>query len=234
MGGAGGERALHAMTASAGSRPAARQTAVGLVLVLVTASAAVQLLVSSSDFARLVLVWLQAVTLVAALRSAGAPATPVRVVNLVAATTALAALVVLVITGELAKGPFALVNGLLVGVAPAVIAVGLVRRLRENQSVDVSMLAGVLAIYLLAGMFFSFMYGVIDAIDPGALFAGHVDSSSADQLYFSFVTLCTVGFGDFTPAGHIARAVSVSEMLIGQIYLVTVVSLIVANLGRRR
>ena len=85
-------------------------------------------------------------------------------------------------------------------------------------------------------MFFSFLYGVIGAVDPDSLFVQLHDSDREDQLYFSFVTLCTVGYGDLTPAGGLARAFAVAEMLIGQIYLVTIVSLIVSNLGavRRR
>lgn len=83
-------------------------------------------------------------------------------------------------------------------------------------------------------MFFSFTYGVVDAIDASALFAERTDSTLAETLYFSFVTLSTVGYGDFSPGSDGSRALAVSEMLIGQIYLVTIVSLIVANLGRRR
>jgi hypothetical protein len=66
------------------------------------------------------------------------------------------------------------------------------------------------------------------------MFAQLATSDREDQLYFSFVTLCTVGYGDLTPAGGIARAFAVTEMLVGQIYLVTIVSLIVSNLGARR
>ena len=48
------------------------------------------------------------------------------------------------------------------------------------------------------------------------------------------MTLCTVGYGDLVPAADLARTFAVAEMLFGQIYLVTVVALIVSNLGRRR
>jgi hypothetical protein len=94
----------------------------------------------------------------------------------------------------------------------------------------------VLAIYLLAGMFFSFIYGLIGAIDANALFAQTSHPNREDELYFSFVTLSTVGYGDLSPAGGVPRAFAVAEMLIGQIYLVTIVSLIVTNLpaARRR
>jgi hypothetical protein len=50
----------------------------------------------------------------------------------------------------------------------------------------------------------------------------------------SFVTLCTVGYGDLVPRSDVTRTFAVAEMLLGQIYLVTVVALIVGNLRPRR
>jgi Ion channel len=206
----------------------------GVVLVLVTASAAVQLLVAGSSGARFAVVLLQATTLVVAVRATGVRRAGARLATGVAALAAVAALVLWIARGDIPPGPSAVVNGLLVAVAPVVIAAGLLRRLRDEGGVTVDTLAGVLSIYLLMGMFFSFLYGVTDAIDAAALFAGRQDSDAAEQLYFSFVTLATVGYGDLTPAASGPRALAVAEMLIGQIYLVTVVALIVGNLGRGR
>jgi Ion channel len=204
----------------------------GLVLLLVTASASVQLLVSGSNTARFAIVLLQAATLVAAVRTSGARRTGIRLALLAAGVAAIASLGVWIVHGDIPQGTAAVVNGLLVAVAPVVIAAGLVRELRRVRRVTVNTLAGVLAIYLLTGMFFSFLFAVIGAADPASLFAGRSNSTGADQLYFSFVTLSTVGYGDFAPAAHVPRALAVAEMLVGQIYLVTVVSLIVGNLGR--
>jgi len=53
-----------------------------------------------------------------------------------------------------------------------------------------------------------------------------------DFLYFSFVTLTTTGYGDLSAAGNAGRALSVSEAILGQVYLVTVVAVVVSNLGR--
>ena len=53
-------------------------------------------------------------------------------------------------------------------------------------------------------------------------------------MYFSFTSLTTLGYGDFTARTNLGHTLSVSEALVGQIYLVTIVSLIVANLGRSR
>ena len=55
-----------------------------------------------------------------------------------------------------------------------------------------------------------------------------------DHLYFSFVSLTTVGYGDLTPISDLGRMIAVSEALIGQLFLVTVVALVVGNIGRTR
>jgi voltage-gated potassium channel len=220
------------MSTNTGAHGSALRGKLGLVLILVTASVAVQLLVTGGSVARFVLVLLQAATLVVAVMTAGARRGVVRFASLAAATAATAALVLWVVNGEITAGPAALVNGVLVAVAPGALAAGLVRDLRTERTVTVRTVAGVLAIYLLIGMFFSFLYGLVGAIESDALFAGVSHSTAADQLYFSFVTLSTVGYGDLAPAGDVSRALAVFEMLLGQIYLVTVVALIIGNLGR--
>lgn len=205
----------------------------GVVLLLTIASIALALSVSTSDGTRFATILLQAATLVAAVRTADVRG-GTRLAAFAAVLVVLATATVWAIRGDIPQAPAAIVNGLLVAVAPVAIARGLLRDLREQRGVTVSTLAGVLAVYLLAGMFFSFLYGVVGAIDPDRLFNQLADSTRADQLYFSFVTLCTVGYGDLTPVGGWARGIAVSEMLVGQIYLVTIVSLIVSNLGARR
>jgi Ion channel len=205
----------------------------GVVLALVIASIALGLSLSTSDGARFVTIVLQAATLIAAVRTAD-----VRGGTRLAAAAAVLVVIASGITwlahGDIPPTPAAIVNGLLVAVAPVAIVAGLLRDLRQDRGVTLSTLAGVLCVYLLAGMLFSFMYGVIGAVDPDALFKQLADSTREDQLYFSFVTLSTVGYGDLTPIGGFARGIAVTEMLVGQIYLVTIVSLIVTNLRARR
>jgi hypothetical protein len=206
----------------------------GAVLALVVVSVAFQMSLPSSDGNRFVTIVLQAATLIAAVRASGMRHGATRLAAVAAAVAVVASLVTWAIRGDIPPAPAAIVNGLLVAVAPVAIARGLLRDLRTEHAVSVATLAGVLSIYLLAGMFFSFLYGVVAAVDSDALFSELADSNREDQLYFSFVTLCTVGYGDLTPAGGVPRAFAVAEMLIGQIYLVTIVSLIVGNLGARR
>jgi hypothetical protein len=146
---------------------------------------------------------------------------------------ALATLVVLIVRGDVPEAPAALVNGLLIAFAPPVIGAGLVRDIRAEGSVTVRTLSGVLAIYLLIGMVFSLLGIAVAEIDGGTYFAGEPDPTRSDFLYFSYVTLSTTGFGDLSPVTDVGRMLAVTEALIGQIYLVTVVATIVANLRPR-
>jgi hypothetical protein len=127
-----------------------------------------------------------------------------------------------------------LANLLLVVLAPPLVVLGVLRNLRKRQRVTFEALFGVLCVYLLLGMFFAFVYGLIGHID-GTFFANDTHPPTAAlTLYFSFITLTTVGYGDYTAASNLGHTLSVAEALIGQVYLVTVVSVIVANLGRGR
>jgi Ion channel len=122
-------------------------------------------------------------------------------------------------------------NAALVAMGPPAVAVGIVRDLRATRRVAVQTVAGVLSFYTLVGMLFAFVYGAIDRFGGDPFFANGDSATLSHCLYFSFTTLMTVGYGDFvarTDAGH---TLAIFEALIGQIYLVTVVSLIVGNLG---
>jgi hypothetical protein len=143
------------------------------------------------------------------------------------------ALLVLVIEGHVPEATAALVNVLFVAFAPAVVGGGLVRDIRTEGSVTVRTLSGVLAIYLLIGMVFALLGSAVAAIDEGPYFADAPDAARSDFLYFSYITLSTTGFGDLSPITDVGRMLAMIEALIGQIYLVTVVAMIVANLRPR-
>jgi hypothetical protein len=123
-------------------------------------------------------------------------------------------------------------NLLLVTLAPPAIVVGIVRALRARGRVTLEAVFGVLCLYILVGMFFAFLYGAIDRIGQD-FFAQGAQATTSNCLYFSFTTLTTVGYGDFTAATNLGHTLSVSEALLGQIYLVTVVAVFVGNLIRR-
>ena len=206
----------------------------GIVFVLVLLSFLVQASAPDGDLARLVIIWLQAATLVFAVRIARSPHWPIRAASWLAALIAVAAPILWIVNGSIPNGATAIATALLVGVAPLVIAGGLVRDVRAAGAVTIEALTGVLSIYVLLGMFFSFVYGAVDTIGDESFFAEVADPVRGDFLYYSFTTLTTTGFGDFTAASELGRTLSVVEAMTGEIYLVTVVALIVSNLRPRR
>jgi Ion channel len=135
--------------------------------------------------------------------------------------------------GVVGEGEVRTMNALVVLLGPPMIVLGVLRNLRASRAVRVEAVSGVLSLYIMIGLFFAFVYGAIENLSGEPFFAGGTTATMSRCVYFSFVTLATVGYGDLTAAGDLGHTLCVFEALIGQIYLVTVVSLIVSNLGRR-
>lgn len=205
----------------------------GLVLLAVLCSFVYQSAVPDSGLARAGAILIQCATLLLAVWAAGGTHVVARAAELLAAGLA-AATVVLAAVAEIPPAGERLANGLLVGLAPMIIGAGLLRSLRADGRVNVRHVSGVLSIFILIGLFFSFVFGAVSRLDPAGFFAGHVTGQQAKFVYFSFSTLTTTGFGDFTAGTDLGRTLAVCEALIGQVYLVTVVALIVSNLRPRR
>jgi Ion channel len=142
--------------------------------------------------------------------------------------------VVEALNGNVDGGSTRIANAFLVLLAPPAIVMGVLRGLRRRQTVTLEAVLGVLCVYILVGMFFSSTYGAIDRYGGGPFFVNGESATVSHCLYFSFTSLTTVGYGDLTARSNLGHTLAVSEALVGQIYLVTIVSLLVANLGRRR
>jgi hypothetical protein len=204
-------------------------------LVLIGASLVFQLAAGDTGVARVVTLILQAVALLAALRVSGAHRWAIRTASIVTALAVVGALgLVIGSGGDLDDAASRLVTLMLVGLAPLAIIRGIVRQAREAGAITLRTMFGVLCVYLLVGMAYAFVYGAIEALTNDPFFAQIKNGDQSDFLYFSFATLTTTGFGDLTAGTSLGRSFVITEALIGQIYLVTVVSLIVANLGRSR
>lgn len=125
-------------------------------------------------------------------------------------------------------------SGLLAVAVPVFLAGGLLRLVRE-RGVTLQAVAGGLAIYLLVGVMFSSVIGFVAHVDAAPYFAQGIDGTQGDRVYFSFTVLTTTGFGDLTAGQPVGRALAMVEMLAGQLYLVTVIGVLVGGLaGRRR
>jgi hypothetical protein len=206
----------------------------GVLLAMILTSLVFQLASPEADWARLVTITLQGLTLLAALVTSRVHPWVLRLAIVAVLASVVASTAALVGFGTLGPTAARLITALMVALAPASIARGLVSDLRV-EGVSVNTMFAVLCIYLLIGMLFAFVYGLISSVGSGQFFAqsGAVDTSR-NFLYFSFVTITTVGYGDLTAASNLGRSLAIAEALIGQIYLVTVVAAIVGGLGTRR
>ena len=207
----------------------------GVVLILILVSLAFQLGAPDEDWAYVVTLVLQTATLIAAFHVSGVHAWVTRIAAGIAVVATATAAGILIGSGELDALAGRSVSLMLVILAPVAIVTGMVRHYRAVGGVTLTTMFAVLCLYLLSGMGFAFAYGLIDQIDSEPFFAEpHARSDQAEFLYFSFTTMTTTGYGDLTAARGLGRSVAITEELFGQIYLVTVVALIVGNLGRGR
>jgi hypothetical protein len=195
----------------------------GLVLVLLVASF-IWSAASDNRFDRAGRVVLGAATLLLALRAAGVKR---RVIALLSIPVGLA-----VVGGLIAAGggiedvaATAIINGLLVAAIP----VAVFYDLNRTRAVTPHIITGLLCVYLVIGLFFTLVYRAVDHFQPGPFFAQTRVATSETYLYFSFVTLTTVGYGDLTAARDLGRTIAILEALTGQLYLVTVVALAVSH-----
>jgi hypothetical protein len=111
--------------------------------------------------------------------------------------------------------------------------VGGVLRLVRGYGATLQAVTGALAIYLLVGLAFAWFIGLVARLDPGPFFTSGTDGTEGARVYYSFTVMTTTGFGDMTAAIPVGQALAVLEMLIGQLYLVTVIGLLIGSFGRR-
>lgn len=210
----------------AGREPAYRY---GVVLLLLLATFIFLASGPTGDWVPLVSVVLQGATLFAAFAASGVGRHLWRLAIVVVLAGLVSAFATIFVGGKVANGTLFLLNLLLVGAAPVVIIISLVRR----RVIDIRTVLGAICVYVLIGMMWSFAFTAVGTYDSQPFFAQQSHATVADYLYFSFVTLTTTGYGDLTAAHGLGRAMAVLEALIGQLYLVTVIAVLVSNIGRR-
>jgi voltage-gated potassium channel Kch len=98
-------------------------------------------------------------------------------------------------------------------------------------SVDAEHLYAALSAYLLAGIFFGIFYWVLEQIWSGT-FAASGNFSRVSAIYFSFVTLATLGYGDIVPRTDVARGLAIIEGVGGQLFLAVLVARLVSLYAR--
>ena len=157
----------------------------------------------------------------------------VRRARATAVTVAALLVVILVGTGVLGVDLTFAVTTLLLAAIPVSLVGGLLR-LIGKRGVTAQAVAGALAIYLAIGLLFAAAITFVAAIESGPYFKQPADAASGIPVYYSFTVLTTTGFGDYTAATPVGHALAVLEMLTGQLYLVTVIGILVGNFAGRR
>ncbi len=99
----------------------------------------------------------------------------------------------------------------------------------NQNKVDTNIIYASIVVYLLLAVMFGYVFNVIETLMPGSFAIGQTIKGKSQSVftYYSFVTITTLGFGDITPLTKIARAFSMLEAVIGQIYLVVLVARLV-------
>jgi hypothetical protein len=221
-----------AMGSSSDVAVASAQYRYAAVFVLTLTLLVFVIVAPNADWSRAVALSLESAALVVAIATSRAGRAERR-----ARTAVVAGLGVLAVigvgVGVLGPTTTAVVSGALAVAIPLSLVRGLLR-LVTVHGVTLQAVAGALAIYLLIGLLFAWVIGFIVQVDPSAYFANGTDGTESERVYFSLSVLTTTGFGDFTAGQPIGRALAVLEMLVGQLYLVTVIGLMIGNFAARR
>jgi hypothetical protein len=196
----------------------------GLVLVLIVTTYALAVLQGTSHLLGSLVVIVQIATVWFVLRTARARRATRTIAFVILVASAIVAVTSGVIGGELSEQMILLASAVLYFIAPIVV----VRHLVGRSVVDREAVLGVIAAYLLIGMFFAFVYRLVGSLGPDPFFGAEGAATPSQALFFSFTTLSTTGYGNLVPAGSVGQTLAVAEMLIGQLFLITAVGKVIS------
>jgi hypothetical protein len=210
--------------------------AFGLVLALVLITYVLTSLLDNRGWQAVILVLATSATSIVALTSSHSSQRAVRgAISVSALTIALA--VVAAVSG--AHVWLNLASTMQIGLL-AVSMAAVLRRVVSTAEVGSRTILGALSVYAVMGILFTYLYGTIDRVQSTPFFEGHPSPDGSDFIFFSYTTLTTTGYGNLVPNGQPGEMLAGIEMMIGQIFLVTLVAGLVSlwrpgeGLKRRR
>jgi len=116
-------------------------------------------------------------------------------------------------------------------------AVLILRYVMQVKTVNNDVVFAALSVYVLFGLIFGFIYFIVEGAWPGSLVHNGAGASLeggirlSQSIYFSFVTLATLGYGDIIPASDVIRSMAIIETMCGQVFLVVLVARLVTLYG---
>lgn len=194
--------------------------AFGLVLVLVLLTYVLVSLLENHGWSAVVLILATSITSIVALTSSHVRPRAVHLAIWLSALTVLFAATAAV-TGEKT-----LLNvGSLIQICLLAFAMAAVLwRVVSSAEVGSRTILGAISVYTVLGILFTFAYGTIDRIQGGPFFEEVAHPNGSDFIFFSYTTLTTTGYGNLVPGGQPGRMIAGLEMMLGQIFLVTLVA----------
>jgi hypothetical protein len=196
----------------------------GLVLLLILVTYALSATARATWAVSLVL-FVQIATIWVTLQASQAHRGFREVTSGILVASAAVAILNLFIANEPSAGGMAVVSGLLYLAAPGVI----VRHLLLRRTVDTQTVLGAIAAYLMIGMSFAFAYRALGVLQAGPFFGSQGEGTFSQDLFFSFTTLTTTGYGNLVPAANPGQTFAVLQMVTGQLFLVTAVGKVVST-----
>jgi hypothetical protein len=194
--------------------------AFGLVLLLVLLTYVLASVLSNRSWGAVLLTIVSGATSIVALTSSHARPVFVRRALILAVLAVLLAMISAATGGRhwLSVANFIEIG--LLGVAMGAV----LRRVLTADNVSSRTILGAISVYAALGILFTWAYSLIDRLEGGGFFGEGIAAEGSDFLFFSYTTLTTTGYGDLVPAAQVGRMVSGLEMMIGQVFLVTLVA----------
>jgi hypothetical protein len=194
--------------------------AFGLVLILVLATYALGSLTAFEGWTGALTTLVAALAGVVGLAGAGVRPSIVRG----AAVLALAAVVLSSLAKALDDAHLLGVSSFLIVGILLVAAGAILRTVLAESEVGFRTILGAISVYTVLGLLFTFLYAAIDKVQSAPFFGSGASVKGGDFLFFSYTTLTTTGYGNLVPAGQPGKMFAGLEMLMGQIFLVTLVA----------
>jgi hypothetical protein len=204
----------------------------GLLLILIIASYFESALIESTKWGKVILSVSFAAILLLTLHTSHVRGRWVRITLFVSAFVVSVNVAQAVVGSEAFTGATYIWIGFIVA-SPVII----LNRIFRHPAVDLETILGAICSYMLIGIAFASIYGMLQTVGTENFFAQPPPYERVDFMYFSFVVLTTLGFGDFTPGTSVGKVLVTIEALIGQVFLVTIVASLVSSFvgvrGRR-
>jgi voltage-gated potassium channel len=199
------------------------------LLALILADYLLLSLVGETTFGRVVINLVFACTLLVTLLTARAPRLWITLA-LVLIGAAVLVLLGAALTQNLSgmTAPSGTLSALVLLATPVVI----VRDIIRSRQVNADSVLGAMCVYLLVGIIFALLYAVTGTFTPEGFFGSVSLGTAPNYLFFSFMTLTTVGYGNLIPAMAFGQSLAMLEAILGQIYLIVVVARLVSLWGQ--